>query len=148
MRASAHYTNAGRGLPLLALGASCGHVFVTAQGRPRARFKRALASRNPTLAWAAASELDTIDLADALALCLLVADDPPRYSKAAARWHARFCAEVRGVTLAESQLVLAALDALPDAMARSTAAEALAGICEHGGLRGVAATLDDWTRAQ
>ena len=119
-------------------------MFVTSQGGPLARFQRALASRNATLAWAAASELRHIELADALTLCLLVANDPARYAKAAARWHARFVAEARGVTLAEAQLVLGALEALRDPAAATSAAEALAHVCERRGLTDVAEVLDGW----
>jgi hypothetical protein len=71
---------------------------------------------------------------------------PVRYAKAAARWHTLFCAEVPGLTLAESQLVLAALDALREPISAAPAAEALAGICKERGLGAVAATLDGWGR--
>jgi len=117
---------------------------VTSQGGAHARFKRALASGNSTLAWAAAAELPRIDLADALRLCLLVADSPARYARAAARWHARFVAEARGVTLAEAQLVVSALDALREPLTAAVAAEALAHLCERRGLTAVAEVLAGW----
>ena len=79
-----------------------------------------------------------------MALCLLVAGDPRRYAKAAARWHARFCSEARGVTLAKAQLVRAALEALPDPIAPVSAAETLAQVCERRGMRAVATVLDGW----
>jgi hypothetical protein len=124
----------------------CEHLFVSATGSPYARFQRALASRNPTIAWAAATELPDIDLADALELCLLIAPDPSRYPRAAARWHARYCAELRGVTLTESQLVLAALAALPEGVGAAAAAAALAHLAEQRGLERVAQVLDRWAR--
>ncbi|MEZ5099062.1 MAG: hypothetical protein R3C15_04540 [Thermoleophilia bacterium] len=103
---------------------------MTTKGTSYGRFLRALSSGNPTLALAAASELPQLDLADALALCLVLRrGDAARYSRAAVRWHARFCAEVRGLGVVESQLVLSALAALggPDA---GSAAHALVGLFE------------------
>jgi hypothetical protein len=91
--------------------ASREHTFVISQGSPLTRFRRALDSGSPTLALAAAHELPYIDLANALALVLVLRPDR-LYPKAAARWHARLVADVP-LTLAESQLVLAALAALP-----------------------------------
>jgi hypothetical protein len=49
---------------------SCEHVFVTSQGSAHARFRRALATGNPLLVRAAAAELGSISLADALSICL------------------------------------------------------------------------------
>ena len=55
-----------------------------------------------------------LNLADALALLVLMAkDDPRRYGRAAARWHGRFAVEAKGLKLADSQLALAALASLP-----------------------------------
>jgi hypothetical protein len=119
------------------------HTFVSATGSGYARFQRALASRNPTMAWAAAAELAYVDLADALSLCLLVAGDPAKYGLAAARWHARYCRELRGVTLTEAQLVLAALTALPAGAGASAAADALAQLAEQRGLDRVAQVLEE-----
>jgi hypothetical protein len=118
---------------------------VTSQGSAYARFRRALANRNPTVAWAAAAELQRVELADALALCLVVAPDPARYGRAAARWHARYCAELPGVTLAESQLVLAALQALPHGLGTGAGIDALARLAEERGLEKVAYVLEQWT---
>jgi DNA-binding FadR family transcriptional regulator len=64
------------------------HLFVTAQGSAYARFRRALDSRNATVAFASATELDFVSLPDALELVLLVVDDPRRFGRAALRWHA------------------------------------------------------------
>jgi hypothetical protein len=118
-------------------------MFVTSQGSAYARFRRALTSRNPTLAWAAASELARVDLADALALCLVVAGDPGRYGRAAARWHSRYCAELPGVTMAESQLVLAALQALPQQLGTGAAVDALARLAEERGLEAIVRVLEE-----
>jgi hypothetical protein len=54
-----------------------------------------------------------VGLADALALCVLLAEkEPERFNRAAVRWHGRYALELSGVTLAESQLVLASLASL------------------------------------
>jgi hypothetical protein len=84
---------------------------MTSQGSPLTRFRRALDSGNPTLALGAAHEMPYLDLANALALVLVLRTDR-LYAKAAARWHSRLVAEVP-LSLSESQLVLAALAALP-----------------------------------
>jgi hypothetical protein len=57
---------------------------VTSQGHPYAIFRRALERRNLPSAWAAASELQVVSLADALALCLLVRDrEPAKFARLA-----------------------------------------------------------------
>src|SRR5262245_45493788 len=74
----------------------CEHVFVTSQGSPSARFQRALATGNPTIATAAAAELGSVPLADALALVLIYRDAADRrFERAAVRWHGRLCLELR-----------------------------------------------------
>jgi hypothetical protein len=53
-------------------------------------------------------------LTDALELCLLLAEkEPARYERAALRWHARYCAETRGVGVGDAQVVLGLLALLP-----------------------------------
>ena len=47
-------------------------------------------------------------------LVLLVSEKPAKYPLAALRWHGRFELEATTLTLAESQLVLAALVAMGD----------------------------------
>ncbi len=85
---------------------------MTSQGHPYAIFRRALERRNLPSAWAAATELQAVSLADALALCLLVRDrEPAKFTRVALRWHARFCAEA-GVDLDEGTLVLHLLAAI------------------------------------
>jgi hypothetical protein len=124
--------------------ATCEHVFVTSQGRPYPRFKRALQSGNATLAWSAALEVGRLELDDALALCLLQAGgDGGRYDAAALRWHSRFCAETRGVTTAEAQLLLAALAALPHD-GGGTAAVTLLGVLRRHRLDRCATAVDQW----
>jgi hypothetical protein len=92
---------------------------MTSEGHPYAVFRRALERRNLAAAWAAATELPVVSLADALALCLLVRDrEPAKFARVALRWHARFCAEVRGVDLESGRLVLDLLTALDGREAR------------------------------
>jgi len=92
---------------------------MTSQGHPYAIFRRALERRNLPSAWAAATELQVVSLADALALCLLVRDrERARFARVALRWHARFCAETRGVDLEGGRLVLDLLTALSGTEAR------------------------------
>ena len=63
---------------------------------------------------AAAAELGALDLEDAFELTLLLAaHGARRYGRAAVRWHARFCVERQRVELAEAELVLSLLAALP-----------------------------------
>jgi hypothetical protein len=64
----------------------------------------------------AARALGRLNLGDALALCVVMAErDPARYSRAATRWLSRFADEATDVSLEEIQLVTAALAALPRA---------------------------------
>src|SRR4051812_32810771 len=51
---------------------------MTSQGHPYARIRRALKTGNATIAAAAARDLHTVSLSDALELCLLYRDDPER----------------------------------------------------------------------
>lgn len=82
---------------------------MTSQGSPYARFRRALDSRNATVAFATATELDFVSLPDAFELVLLVVDDSRRFRRAGLRWHARYCAEVPDVGFEEAHAVLACL---------------------------------------
>ena len=116
-----------------------------AAGSSHANFQRALHQRNLTLAVAVARELPFVRLADALALTLLILErDPPRFSTAAARWAARFVLEASPApTLAESQLLGAALADLPSEPARAT----LTSICAERGLHECAAVIERWSLA-
>jgi hypothetical protein len=103
-------------------------VFVGEKGTPRGRFQRAIERGNLMGAESAARELGRLSLSDALALLLLIArKDPTRYSRAAARWHARFVFE-RRVCLEDAELALAALTALRH---RHSALEVLAELVER-----------------
>ena len=116
---------------------------MTSQGSAHARFTRALASRNPTLVAAAAAELGRLTLADALAVTLVyLPDDGARFERAAVRWHARWCLEVRP-SPDESQLALAALRALRGS-ARQAAADALAELLALRGPGAAGTVLERW----
>jgi hypothetical protein len=106
--------------------------------------RRAIATGDPLLALAAAAEMRSIELGDALALTLvLTRDAPARFDRAAARWHGRFCVERRDLGGDEAELVLAALRALPG-RAGAIAAHALADFFELLGRHDLAEMLAAW----
>jgi hypothetical protein len=91
----------------------CEHVFVPQKGSLHGQFQRAVERRHLLSAETAARDLPRLSLSDALALLLLIAEqDPERFGRAAARWHARFALEARTLDLRESQLALAAIAAM------------------------------------
>lgn len=129
---------------------------VTAEPHAVVRLRRALESERCT-----ANQIRAIvaelrrppGLEDALAIMLALLDrEPDTYPRAAARWGSRFALE-RRLTLADAQLTLAALAALPDAGALA-GVEALAELTAHYGLQGrmscccagraAEASSDDW----
>jgi hypothetical protein len=87
---------------------------VTSQGSPYARFKRALATGDLDVIRLAAAELPRVRLDDALRICILLATDPERYERAAARWLGRFCLEAKTATLDDVDVALTALQELPE----------------------------------
>src|ERR1700736_3677298 len=90
-------------------------MFVTSDGNPYARFRRALQTGNEALVTAAALELPWIALDDALRICLVLrGSDADRYERAAVRWLGRFALEARNATIHDLRLAAAALDALPE----------------------------------
>lgn len=88
---------------------------MSTKGGSYTRFRRALDSGNLTLVRAAAAELPTINLDDALRVCaMLRAADPSRYEQAVIRWLGRLCLERPTTTITDLRLALAAFDRLPD----------------------------------
>ena len=88
-------------------------------GTSRARFQRAIERRQLLPAEAAAREIGHLSLADALELLLLIAAvQSDRFNAAAARWHARFVVETRGIDIADSQLLLGAVAGLHEPVPR------------------------------
>jgi hypothetical protein len=119
------------------------HAFVTSQGSTYGRLRRALDTGNPTIALAAAAELDFVSLPDALELVLLLVDEPGRFRRAALRWHARFCADVPDVGFEEAQAVLACLAGLAGRRPKA-AASALAELVHRRGLERASEALARW----
>ncbi len=106
---------------------------LTSQGHPYAIFRRALERGNATAALAAAGDLPHVALEDALALTLLLRDEPDRYDRAAVRWLTRLAGERPELSLAEAQAILALLAALRGPRA-PLAAQALAALLDRHGL--------------
>jgi hypothetical protein len=118
---------------------------VTAQGSAYARFRWALDRGNVLEALSSASELEHVGLAEALELCLLLREkQPARYTRAAPRWHGRYCREV-DVSFEEAQAVLAAL-ALLAGDRKQNAALALAELLSRRGLERPGEALVSWAR--
>jgi hypothetical protein len=116
---------------------------VTSQGHPYAVFRAALERGTLLQIRAAAADLATVSLEDALAICLVFLDqEPGGYSRAAAKWGSRVCAE-RPVSLPDAQLLLAALGALPGTGVRA-GAEALIELASRYELRRVDVLLGAW----
>jgi len=86
---------------------------VTSQGSAHGRFTRAIQQRNLWAAESSLRELGTVSLEDALSyLDLLAEQKPEKLERAAVRWHGRLETEATFLSLAESQLALAALASL------------------------------------
>jgi len=116
---------------------------VTSEGRPYARFRRALDGTSIEVIRSAAAELDRVDLEDGLAICLRFLElEPQTYPRAASRWVGRLALE-RKLTLCESQLALCSLAALGGPGARA-GAEALIELCSQHALAGVEPILGAW----
>jgi hypothetical protein len=86
---------------------------MTAQGHPRAIFRRAIERKNLLTAEATAREMGAVSLGEALDLVCLVAEvAPARLDGFARRWLARL-ADERALPLGELDLAVTALRALP-----------------------------------
>ena len=109
-------------------------MFVSSQGSPYARFRRALRTGNLALVRAAAGELPAVRLDDALLIaCLIEEHDSEQFERAAVRWLGRFALErpsVRIEDLREGAVAFEALPANPDGARR-----ALEVLCARHGLR-------------
>jgi hypothetical protein len=107
-------------------------MFVSSDGSPYVRFRRALKTGNEALVVAAALELPHVALDDALQICLVLRNgDPDRYERAAVRWLGRFALEGRQVSIDDVRAAAKALDELPERAAE--AMERLARLCvAHG----------------
>lgn len=86
---------------------------MTSQGSAQGRFTRAIQQRNLWAAETSLRELRTVSLENALGyLDLLAEQKPEKLERAAVRWHGRLETEATFLSLAESQLALAALASL------------------------------------
>jgi hypothetical protein len=88
-------------------------VLVTSQGSAHGRFTRAIKQRNLWAAESSLRELGTPSLEDVLGyLDLLAETSSAKLERACVRWHGRLETEATFLSLAESQLALAALASL------------------------------------
>ena len=89
---------------------------MTSQGSPLSRFRRAVAGTSATNALAAAAELGTLDLDDALRLVLLLGEDREKtpFGRYAVRWASRYFDGADDLDLAEARVLVAALNGLPE----------------------------------
>src|SRR3954467_8700916 len=86
---------------------------MTSQGSAHGRFTRAVAARNLFQVEVALRELGGVSLLDALDYLDLLAElKPAKVEQAALRWHGRLELEASTLSMAESQLALAALAGL------------------------------------
>jgi hypothetical protein len=125
----------------------CEHLFVTAQGSPFARFRRALDRGNVTEALSSASELEHVGLTEALELCLLFLEkSPERFGRAALRWHGRYCRELRDVDLDEGLAVLGLLGAMRSPRSKLAASALAELLSRRRGLERTCEVLVAWAR--
>lgn len=117
---------------------------MTSQGHPYTRLRRVLQTRSSALLIrAAAAELPSVPLEDALDICLALLElEPDNYPRIATRWGSRLAIE-RKLDLVDAQLAFAALAALPGPGARA-GAEALIEISTRYGLRRGEQLLSAW----
>jgi hypothetical protein len=115
--------SAPRGACPAAIPAICyERVFVTSQGSPLTRLRRALAGGDLLAARTAASELRLVELDEAAALLVLIAQrDPARFDAAAVRFLGRACLERSFISLDDAHLLLACLARLERADEESRA---------------------------
>jgi len=98
---------------------------MTSPGQAYTLLRRVLQTRSSAvMIRAAAAELPSVPLEDALGICLVLLElEPDTYPSTVTRWGSRLAIE-RKLDLADAQLALAALAALPGAGAKA-GAEAL-----------------------
>jgi len=88
-------------------------VFVISQRSASARFHRALQTRNLSIVETAALEIPQVQLDDALAILVMLAEArDPRFDRAAARWVGRLLTE-RPSGLSDARFALALVERLP-----------------------------------
>jgi hypothetical protein len=102
---------------------------MTSQGHPHAVLRRALQRGDLLAVRAAAAELPAVPLGDALEIvCLIVAQEPERFERAAIKWLGRLLAERPPTGLRDVERVVAYLAALPDPRRGRAALEVLSAL--------------------
>ena len=109
-------------------------------GTVHGKFQRYLERGLKLQALAAAADMHTVGVEDALVLCLLLRGDT-RYERAAARWHAQYILEKR-LPLAESRQLLSLLELLATED-MPAAATALSLFLRRRGMRFAVARLEE-----
>ena len=100
-------------------------MFVTSDGSPYARLRRAIQARNIAIITATAAELPYVALQDALGILLVIEDKyEERFEAAAVRWAGRLALETPDLELAELAGALESLHALPGRARAAHAARA------------------------
>jgi hypothetical protein len=116
---------------------------LTPSGSAYARFRRALETQSVTLALTTAAEVGRLDLEDAFELTLLLGlREPPRFGRAAVRWHGRYCVERSRLELADAQLLLTLLAGLRERP--TVAARGLEAFFAERGERKLAEAVRRW----
>jgi hypothetical protein len=103
---------------------------LTAEGHPRAVFRRAIERGNLIVAETAAREMGRVSLGEALELVALIAfNDPRRHGRAGARWMRRYLEENESAGLDDVVFIAGCLSAL-GGRAHQVAAAALSAVVE------------------
>jgi hypothetical protein len=85
-----------------------------------------------------------VSVADELAMCLTMLDqDPERFEREAASWHARWCSDRADLTLVDAHTALTALKSLAGPNG-TDAARVLRYLCVRHGQRAVPEVLERW----
>jgi hypothetical protein len=89
---------------------------MTSQGSPYSIFRKALLRGDLPAIRAAAADLPAVPLDDALEIvCLILAQQPERFERAAVKWLVRLLSERPPTGLRDVERVVACLATLPDA---------------------------------
>src|SRR3954464_8693886 len=96
-------------------------MFMTSDGSPYARLRRAIQARNLAIIHATSRELGHVALREALGILVVIeAKDDERFEAAAVRWAGRLALETPDLELAELAGALESLHAIRDEHAQRT----------------------------
>lgn len=119
---------------------------MSTKGSPYAWFRQSIEHGRALDAWAAAHELESLTLADALALCLVLLDeDPARYERSVVRWLARLASDRPPLGLDELLIAACSLAALRSGE-RAAPVAALSALLERAGHSRCVEALAAWDR--